>query len=131
MAAQCVSQHAFPVQVAGLRSVGRGVAFGLSSPALTQLRRTLAETWSAWLTPQDRQGYRPHITIQNKADPAEARALLQRLQADFVPYAVQAHGLLLWWYRGGPWEAAGQYPFQPQSSDAGAPASTPPSITTV
>ena len=33
--------------------------------------------------------------------------MLATLQADFAPYDVQADGLALWRYLGGPWEAAG------------------------
>ncbi len=109
----CQRQLGFPVRVAGLRPLGRGVAFALESAELARLRGRLAVIWADWLAPQDRQGYRPHVTVQNKADPAEARALLQRLQTGFAPYGVQAEGLLLWRYHGGPWEAVARFPFQP------------------
>jgi 2'-5' RNA ligase len=56
-----------------VRFLGRGVAIAIHSPALVQLRQTLETSWSEWLSNQDRQGYRPHITIQNKVTPAEAR----------------------------------------------------------
>ena len=40
-----------------------------------------------------------------------AKALHTELAAGFTPFDVRADGLLLWWYRGGPWEAAGAFPF--------------------
>ena len=43
--------------------------------------------------------------MQNKVAPEVARALLASLQADFAAYDVQADGLALWRYLGGPWEA--------------------------
>jgi hypothetical protein len=43
--------------------------------------------------------------------PERARALLQELQNDFVPYDVTATGLALWRYLGGPWEPLGVQPF--------------------
>lgn len=97
--------------VTGLRSLGRGVAFTLESAGVGALRTDLARRWEAWLTPQDRQPFRPHVTVQNKVAPEAARALLAALTADFAPFSVDARGLLLWHYRGGPWEAAGRFPF--------------------
>jgi 2'-5' RNA ligase len=99
------------LQVTGLRSLGRGVAFALASEALSALRARLARDWADGLTPQDRQNFRAHVTIQNKVSSQAARALHATLQAGFAPFSVQATGLLLWRYRGGPWEAAGTFPF--------------------
>ena len=101
----------FPVAVSGLRFLGRGVAFALASAELTALRAGLAREWDGWLTPQDRQGYRPHVTIQNKASPETARALHANLQAAFTPFAVRAEGLDLWRYLGGPWDPQSRHPF--------------------
>ena len=101
----------FPVRVARLQSLGRGVALALESEELVRLRAGLARRWADWLTAQDRQGYRPHVTIQNKVDAKVAKALLAELSAGFAPWAATATGLSLWRYRGGPWEAAGDFPF--------------------
>ena len=95
----------------GLRFLGRGVAYAFDAPELTLLRSDLAARWAAFLTPQDRQPFRPHVTVQNKVDPAEARALKQRLEAEFQPFDVLGEGLLLWRYLGGPWEPLGYFPF--------------------
>ena len=95
---------------AGLRFLGRGVAYELRAPELVGLRGRLARGWQDWLTPQDAQGYRPHVTIQNKAAPEAARALRDAMQAGFAPFTVRAEGLLLWHYLGGPWELAGGAP---------------------
>lgn len=104
----------FPVRVARLQSLGRGVALALDSDALIRLRAGLARTWADWLTAQDRQGYRPHVTIQNKVDPKVAKTLFAELSAGFAPRTIAATGLSLWRYRGGPWEAAGSFPFSDQ-----------------
>ena len=109
----CGSVAPFAVAVTGLRSLGRGVAFELESAVLTRLRASLARKWADHLTPQDRQGFRPHVTVQNKADKAVARALLADLSAGFAPWTVAATGLLLWRYRGGPWDPGGAFPFTP------------------
>ncbi len=87
------------------RALGRGVAFPLASPALLALRARLAESWSAWLTRQDRERFRPHVTVQNKVTPELARETLERLQQGFVPWPTEGTALLLWRYLGGPWEA--------------------------
>ncbi|MCG7360655.1 2'-5' RNA ligase family protein [Roseomonas sp. ACRSG] len=98
------------LRFAGLRSLGRGLAFTVESPALVQLRGLLASAWHGLLGPQDRQGFRPHVTVQNKVEPATARALLAELEAGFTPWEGQGVSLLLWHYRGGPWEPAGSFP---------------------
>jgi len=107
----CTGTAPFAVRAAGLRSLGRGVAYTLESAVLGRLRGALARAWADWLGAQDRQGYRPHLTIQNKADPESARVLLAAMQAGFSPFEVEATGLLLWHYRGGPWESAGRFAF--------------------
>ena len=97
-------QSPIDVQVTGVRSLGRGVAYTLESSALSSLRGRLAGEWEAWLTPQDRQGFKPHITVQNKVTPESARETLALLQASFQSYGAVALGLYLWHYRHGPWE---------------------------
>lgn len=102
--AELARRSPFPLRVAGLRSLGRGVAYDLQSAQLTALRRRLADAWQPFLTAQDAQTHLPHVTVQNKVAPGQARALLEELRAGFVPYDVTACGLALWRYLGGPWE---------------------------
>ncbi|SNS30199.1 2'-5' RNA ligase [Geodermatophilus pulveris] len=101
----------FDVAVTGVRSLGRGVAYTLDAPELTALRAGLAAAWDHWLTPQDRQRHAPHVTVQNKVQPAAARALHDRLAAEFTPYRAGARGLGLWRYLGGPWAPVAEHPF--------------------
>ena len=49
--------------------------------------------------------------MQNKAQPEEARALRDAMQAGFAPFSVCAKGLLLWHYLGGPWRLASEHRF--------------------
>jgi 2'-5' RNA ligase len=100
-----------PLQVTGLRSLGRGVAFTLENDALRTLHRQLQTAFAAYLTPQDQQKLQPHVTIQNKVEPAAARQLLADLQAYFVPFEAVGTGLHLWAYRNGPWESVAEFPF--------------------
>jgi hypothetical protein len=104
-----------PVAVTGVRSLGRGVAFDLSAPAAEQVRAGLAARWGPWLTPQDAQRWRPHVTVQNKVAPVVARALHAELAAAFVVQDVAARGWELFRYRGGPWEHVLSVPFEPRS----------------
>ena len=101
----------FPVEARALRSLGRGVAITIASATLLALHARLAAHWSEMLTPQDRQKYEPHVTIQNKVGPQEARALMDRLAPDFSPFVMQAAGVSVWRYFGGPWDPVVTVPF--------------------
>ena len=101
----------FSIVVDGLRSLGNGVAYKVSSPALIDLHRQLAEAFEPHLIAQDRQGFQPHIVIQNKATPEAARALLAELERSFHALSAEAVGLDLWHYLGGPWQLARAFPF--------------------
>lgn len=92
-------------------SLGRGVAYRVTSPDLEAMRADLAAAFGSLLTPQDRAGWRPHVTIQNKVAPEQARALFEELQRGFVARPLAIAGLAAWWYRGGPWEAIGAWRF--------------------
>lgn len=100
------------LRVTGLRFLGRGVAYDLENPTLQQLHKQLQTRWATWLKPQDQQRLKPHITVQNKVDPAVARALHQELQEQFVPFDATGTGLHLWAYRGGPWEKLREFGFE-------------------
>jgi hypothetical protein len=102
------------VAVTGLRFTGRGVAYVLASEALSAFRARLVEHFEpleGGLTAQDRQGWRPHVTVQNKVDPATARALHANLETTFAPFRFTAPGLVLWRYLGGPWERRATFSF--------------------
>ncbi len=96
-----------------VRFLGKGVAVNVACPELLQLRQHLAKQWRDWLSRQDQQSYRPHITIQNKTTADEARQLYEQLSHNWQPLAGYGEGLLLWYYQGGPRELAHEFPFQP------------------
>jgi len=85
-------------------SLGRGVALLVRSPELLTMRARLAERFDGLLTPQDRAPPRLHITVQNRVDPATARATLAALEAEIAPRPLAIAGLACFYYRGGPWE---------------------------
>ncbi len=101
----------FPLQVHDLMRLGRGVAYRLRAPALFDLHARLRAAWLPWLSRQDLQPFQPHVVVQNKVDPGEARALYDRLSGGFRPWTAEAASLQLWFYEGGPWTLAGEFPF--------------------
>ena len=99
-------------RLTGLRHLGRGVAYQVESPELAAIRERLAEHFTGMLTPQDQAPWRPHITVQNKVEPKDAKALLAELETNFQSRPIQIAGLASWWYRGGPWEPLSQHRFR-------------------
>ena len=98
-------------RTSGLRSLGRGVAFVIDCVELVAIRARLMRSWQSFLTAQDRQTWKPHITVQNKVSPPVAQALLHELQSNFQPQAIRFSGLDLWRYEGGPWSLEQAYSF--------------------
>jgi len=92
--------------------LGGGVAFRVVSPDLDGIRRTLATDLHGLLGAQDAGGWRPHITIQNKVPPKEARALLAELERGFRPMPLTVAGMGLHRYLGGPWERLAKHAFR-------------------
>lgn len=105
-------QPFFQLDIATVVSIGNGVAFKVQSDTLAQLHRTLQAAWKEHLIPQDQHKLYPHITIQNKVRPAEAKALLSELSADFQPFKAAAIGFDLWEYLGGPWRFIRRFEFR-------------------
>ncbi len=101
----------FVMEVTGLRSLGKGVAYRLQSKELLTLHNRLTEAFAGEISAQDRQRFQPHVVVQNKVTPEAARTLLAQMERTFVPMTVEAQGLELWHYLGGPWELACRYPF--------------------
>jgi len=101
----------FEMKVIGLRHLGAGVAYQIESPELQQLRKEVGVYFWPVLSPQDRQAFKPHITIQNKVTPEASKALLRQLSAPFKPFTVNGIGLDLWEYLGGPWRHNFSYDF--------------------
>ncbi|MFD1757552.1 2'-5' RNA ligase family protein [Rufibacter sediminis] len=115
LAARCHRQKSMTLEVAGLMNIGKGVAYRLVSEELQQLHQSLQQQWQPLLTPQDKQKLRPHITVQNKVMPAQAKELESTLRETFVPFTITGTGLTLWEYLGGPWKLYQQFSFQPLS----------------
>lgn len=115
--AACRDRVSFDLRPDGVRLLGRGVAIGYEAPELRDLRAELAASWSAWLTPQDRQRFKPHVTIQNKVTPEKAKALRDAMQGAAPPVCI-IEGVAIWRYLGGPWETVAVRRFQRGAQDA-------------
>jgi hypothetical protein len=98
--------------LAGLIDLGEGTAFRVESEELEDIRYDLAEAFRGMLTPQDMAPWRPHVTIQNKVEPREARRLQAELRAPFQPRPLDISGLASWRYLGGPWEPIRTHAFR-------------------
>jgi len=96
----------------GLMDLGGGVAIRIRSDDLDRLREELLEEFHGLLSAQDRGGWIPHVTIQNKVEPKTARTLLRSLEKDFRPRPLQIAGLELVRYSEGEWERLANYRFR-------------------
>ncbi|WP_369345785.1 2'-5' RNA ligase family protein [Asaia prunellae] len=68
------------------------------------------------LTRQDQSRWRPHLTVQNKVSPEQARTLHAQLSAEPPRAASFAAALNLWRYLGGPWKKIARVAFAPPES---------------
>jgi hypothetical protein len=109
LAAAC-ARPPFAVDVTGRAQPGsRGRAPArVGGPALPARRPGRA--LGAVADPAGPQRFAAHVTVQNKVQPARARALLEQLSAGFVPWSATATGVHVWRYLGGPWEHAATVP---------------------
>ncbi|WP_159712845.1 2'-5' RNA ligase family protein [Geminicoccus flavidas] len=111
LTAACRDRQPFALTGGQPRLLGRGVALAYVSPELQDLRGRLAASFLPLLSAQDRQSYRPHVTIQNKVAPDLARALALELESCPRQPTITATGLLLWRYLEGPWQPVAAFPF--------------------
>ena len=98
--------------IAGLMNLSEGVAFRVVSDELESVREAIADHFHGLLCAPDAAGWRPHITIQNKVRPRQAKLLLDALEGDFRPRPLGIAGLTVHRYRGGPWETLASYKFR-------------------
>jgi 2'-5' RNA ligase len=83
--------------------IGRGVAIEVAGGELSDLRVRMTEMLGHGLTRQDREPFRPHVTIQNKVTREAAKVTFSEVAHGFSPWAGQGIGLDVWRYPGGPW----------------------------
>ena len=104
-------QYEFKLLFSEVKFIGKGTIVQIESPELISLRNKLANQWFDRLTPQDIQKFAPHVTVQNKTEPAPARIVFEKLNESWKPRFGRAIALQLWHYRGGPWQLANEFDF--------------------
>lgn len=102
----------FKAKVAGPMKLGRGVALRIESRQLEDVRRQLAARFDEWLIRQDKERFRPHVTVQNKVATHVANALFDHLAATLPEFEATVEGIQLWRYDDGRWAPIGAVPFQ-------------------
>jgi hypothetical protein len=108
---ETIRSEVFTAEVTRLFFLGNGVAYAVESAQLNALHTTIKKHFHHVLIPQDLQGYRPHITVQNKVSPQTARDTMAMLLMDFEPFTMDILGMDLWRYLGGKWDWKAFYPF--------------------
>ncbi len=108
----CGKTGEFEIEFSEWRFLGKGSAITVESAELNGLRNELANKWKNWLTRQDQQKFKPHITVQNKVEPDEAKILFAKLLSDWEKRVGTAKGLSLWFYLGGPWKLENEFLFE-------------------
>lgn len=98
--------------IGSILDLGRGTALRIESHGLEDIRYDLALAMRGLLTPQDNAPWRPHVTVQNKVEPKEAKALQARLRAGFERRPLEIRGLALWRYLDGPWQPVKDWTFR-------------------
>ena len=95
----------------GIMFMGYGSAYQIVCERLIKLHHHLQSNWSEWLSNQDKQKLRPHVTFQNKVKAVEAKATYEYEAERFEPFDFKIIGLELWFYDGGPWEYISSFSF--------------------
>jgi 2'-5' RNA ligase len=103
----------------GVSRLGAGVAAQVEAPGLGAIHARLARAFAPWLTPQDRQPFRPHVTLMNKATRDAAALAHAGLREAWEPWEGVGEGLLLWSYLGGPWRFEARFAFGGDSGRTG------------
>lgn len=109
---EIVRRRAPAASLGGVMDLGGGVAFRVVSPELDAIRGELAHDLSGLLSAQDNAGWRPHVTIQSKVAPRQARELKETLERGFQMRPIAIAGLTLERYLDGPWQRLASYPFR-------------------
>jgi hypothetical protein len=109
LASECPPPVAYLTEVMML---GSGVAYRVDSAELLSIREELAAEFHGLLIAQDQARPRLHITVQNKVEPATAKALHADLFAAFRPRPLVISGLAAYYYQGGPWDHIGAWSFR-------------------
>ncbi len=96
------------------------VGVGVTSSEMLVYKSALNTLFMPSLRAQDKEPYRPHVTVTNKGSPREGEAVLKVVAEKFQPWDGAILGLELYHYRGGPWEFADSFLFDTSGSHSDA-----------
>ncbi|WOI56813.1 2'-5' RNA ligase family protein [Palleronia sp. LCG004] len=101
---------ALPFTATGITDFGGGAAVDLDCAEGVALQESLRAGWRDILSDSDDRKRKLHVTVQNKVGRNEAKATQAALRAEFTPWEGTLDRLILWTYRGGPWERIATIP---------------------
>jgi hypothetical protein len=107
------AEPSIALEFRSLKLTGRGVAIEVCSSGLDSLHSAVVAVAAGTLSRQDQQTFRPHVTVQNKVLPQEAKETLSALATRFAPWRGAGSALLIWRYLNGPWGLEHELPFAP------------------
>ncbi len=99
-------------RISGIMNLGTGTAFDVDSTGMVDLHAIMADRLHGLLTMQDDRKLRLHITVQNKVEPAVAKALQAELGQSLERRAFRFRGFGLYAWEDGLWREIAQYPFR-------------------
>ena len=111
MRLRLLAEPPIALEFRALRLMGRGVSVDVRSSSLLSLRAAIVASAGGDLSRQDQQGFRPHVTVQNKVPAEQAKVTLAHLSETFTPWRGVGGAVLVWRYVGGPWELDQELPF--------------------
>lgn len=99
-------------RITGLMKLARGTALEVASAGMVDLHDQISERLHGLLGPQDALRLRLHITIQNKVQPREAKALQAEMARTLEPCTFRFRGFGLYAWEEGLWRPVADYPFR-------------------
>jgi 2'-5' RNA ligase len=96
-----LADRSIPLQFVRPILIGHGVAIEVAGRELSDLHVRLTEVLGHGLTRQDRQTFRPHVTIQNKVTREAAMETFPAVRQVFSAWAGHGIGLDIWRYLDG------------------------------
>ena len=100
---ELLAEPPITLEFRGLRLMGQGVSIDVRSSGLLSVREAVVAIAGGDLTRQDQQGFRPHVTVQNKVTVEQAKTAMAQLSESFAPWRGLGRAILVWRYLGGPW----------------------------
>lgn len=109
---EAARQPAPKAAIAGIMDLGTGTALEVVSDDLIRLHEDLAAALHGMVQAKDFRPLRPHVTIQNKVRPEEARALQAELQGMIALRRFTVRGLGVYGWTGAVWQQDRVYAFR-------------------